>query len=79
MEITFKTLFIPSSFVPAKAGYKSYSAVIDGVSLSTDINAAIVEMEEKGYEFVEMESVTSANYYSRVYTEGMILVFKKAS
>jgi hypothetical protein len=77
MEFSHKTLFVPSSFVPAKAGYKSYSAVIDGVSMSTDINAAIIEMEEQGYEFVEMESVTSANYYTRVYTEGMLLVFKK--
>lgn len=77
MPYTFKTIFVPASFVPPKKGYKAYTAKIDGVNFSTEINAAITEMEGEGYDFVQMDSVTSAEYYGRVFTEGMILLFKK--
>ena len=77
MPYTYKTIFVPSSFVPPKKGYKAYSAKIDGVNFSTEINAAIVEMEDDGFDFVQMDSVTSCEYYGRVFTEGMMLLFKK--
>lgn len=79
MPYNFKTIFVPSSFVPLKKGYKSYNARIDGVTLSTEINAAIVEMDEQGFELMQMESVVSAEYYGKTFTEGIILLFRKKS
>ena len=76
MAFNYKTIFIPAPLLSIKRGMKSYNAKIDGISFSNDINAAIVEMDENGYSFLSMESVTSAEYYGKTYTEGMILLFK---
>ena len=34
MPYTFKTIFVPASFVPPKKGYKAYTAKIDGLNFS---------------------------------------------
>ena len=73
----FETIFVPSPIKPSKRGYKYYSNVIDGEVLSNDVQASIMLMQDKGFHLVSTTPVTSTKYYGQVYTEGLILIFKK--
>jgi len=57
------------------------STQVNGDQLARDIEAAILEMEEKGYELVTSMPVTSAKIhmssYPFSYTEGVTLIFKQ--
>ena len=73
----YKTIFVPSPIKPSKRGYKYYSNVIDGEILTNDVQATINMMTEQGFDLFSTTPVTSTKYYGQVYTEGLILTFKK--
>lgn len=73
----YKTIFVPSPIQPSKRGQKYYTNMIDGEILSNDVQATLIMMSEKGFDLFSTTPVTSTKYYGQVYTEGLILTFKK--
>ncbi len=76
----YKTLFIDATFTKPPSKWVG-STQVNGDQLARDIDAALLEMEEKGYELVNSMPVTSAKIhmssYPFSYTEGITLLFKK--
>ncbi len=78
MPFTYKTVFVPAVLLPpSQSSFKYYDGEVDGIHFANDISAAIEEQVENGYSLFSTEAITSSKYYGRVFTEGMILIFKK--
>ncbi|MEO1260895.1 MAG: hypothetical protein AAFZ15_19000 [Bacteroidota bacterium] len=76
----YKIIFIDAPIVKAKSGGITYRE-IDGLAFSRNIEAAILEKQSEGYEFVDMYPITSPKVkekmHSAAITTGMMLNFKK--
>lgn len=73
----YVTLFVPSTAIKAKRGFKNYENIIDGLSFAESIQQAIESQESLGFELVSNTMVASAKYLNLSYTEGCMLIFKR--
>jgi len=75
----FKTIFVDSQKV--KTGVFNNNLEINGDQLARDMEAAILEMGQQGFEPIQVSPVTSSKVISGAlgltYTEGVLLIFKK--
>jgi len=80
--VKYKTLFIDATFIKPSSKWVG-STQINGDQLARDIDAAILEMEGKGYELINSLPVTSSKIYMSsypfCYTEGITLIFKQTA
>ena len=76
----YETLFIDSTFTKPPSKWVG-STQVNGDQLARDIDAALLEMEEKGYELVNSMPVISGKIHMSShpfsYTEGVTLIFKQ--
>lgn len=75
---SYKTFFIPSTQIIEKKMDKHMGFKVDGLVLKTELQALLSEYEQKGFEFVSMQPVTSTNS-NFTYTEGLLVVLKQKS
>jgi hypothetical protein len=70
----FKVEYIPTS----QYKQKWYLQKVDGLKLAKEIEAMLIEYDQKGYDLITMESITSGNPSTHTsQTDGMMLVFRK--
>lgn len=74
MNSNYKTIFIDT--VHSGKGMKFKSSV-NGDQLARDTQAAIEEMESKGFILHVMDAVTSYKVNGYNTTEGMLMIFRK--
>lgn len=77
----YKTMFIDTPTVKNKVVFGMTMHETNGDQLARDVDAAILEKEQEGYELLEAMPVTSSMIYSSTYpysfTSGVLLIFKQ--
>ena len=74
METNYKTMFIET--VALGKGMK-FKSTVNGDQLARDVQAAIEEMESKGFALNMMNPVISYKGSGYNTTEGMLMVFRR--
>ncbi|MEZ5058633.1 MAG: hypothetical protein R2879_16480 [Saprospiraceae bacterium] len=70
----YKVEYLPTSHYKKKW----YMNKVDGLKLAKELEAMLIEYDEKGYELLKMDSiVTTEPSTAQTSTDGMLLVFKK--
>lgn len=81
MSYPYKTLYIPAPEMKPKSAFSADLPAFNGDQLSRDVEAALVEMESKGYKLHTLTAVQSSKLYMSTfvynYTDGVLLVFEK--
>ena len=78
MKFDYNSVFIAAPFMKPKTGRKPYDREINGVEFTRDVQNTILKMSEQGYELFQTIPLISSEYYSKTYTEGVTLVFRKS-
>jgi hypothetical protein len=77
----YKTMFIDAPTVKNKGVFGMSMQEPNGDQLARDVDAAILEKVQNGYELAGAMPVTSSMIYSSTYpysfTSGVLLIFKK--
>ena len=79
MGSNYKTIFIPTTAAKPRTGMKPYMFKVNGDELSRNVQAAIEEMEENEFDLMSTTPITSADTNNRVYTNGVMLIFRKTT
>ncbi len=82
MPFLYKTMYIPSTEIKNKSAFSTGIPELNGDQLARDVQAALLEMEQQGY---QLHSITPVNagklYYGSIgytQTDGVLLVFQKS-
>lgn len=72
---TYKTFFIPTTQIIEKKMDKHMGYKVDGLALNAELQALLFEYEQKGYDLISIEAITST-YSSFTYTEGLTVIMR---
>ncbi len=76
----YKTIFVDAATVKTKATWGMSLEEPNGDQLARDVDAAILEKEQEGYELKEAMPINAPKIYAASYpfthTSGILLIFK---
>ena len=77
MPSNYRTIFVESTEANNRGILKDHRREINGDQLARDVQAAILEQEQDKMELISTSPITSTLTNGRVFTQGVLLIFRR--